>query len=218
MTFLQKVQNAKDLIKEYVDAYPRHGVALSFGKDSMVLVHLMAQIEPKVLVFAVLSNTEFPETLALRDRVVKDWNLHYQEYVFENDVTKGIGDCCRAIKVEKFKEAVRDLDCWFSGIRKDEGFTRVDFQQVENRDGLLKINPILDFTEKDIWRYTAVYGLPVNPLYGRGYRSLSCSRCSAMEQDENESERAGRWKGTICEGGECGIHTQSLRNTVKVAE
>ncbi len=211
MTFLQKIENAKEYISKYIEQYPRHGVALSFGKDSMVLVHLVRQVEPQALIFAVLANTEFPETLALRDRVVKEWDLNYKEYIFENDPSKGMEGCCRAVKVAKFKEAVHNLDCWFSGIRRDEGFTRVNFQYVEEKDGLVKANPILDFTEKDIWRYTAVYGLPVNSLYGKGYRSLSCRNCSAVEKDEHESERAGRWVGASCEGGECGIHTQSLR-------
>lgn len=215
MTFLKKVQNAKDIIEEYLGRYPKSGVALSFGKDSMALVHLMREVKPDVLVFAVLSDTEFPETLALRDKTVKDWGLNYKEYVFENDPSRGAEDCCRTVKVEKFKEAVRDLDAWFSGIRKDEGFTRNDFQYVEEKDGLVKINPILDFSERDIWRYTAVNAIPVSSLYGRGYRSLSCSKCSSMEQDENETERAGRWQGTKFEGGECGIHTQSLRNSKK---
>jgi len=212
MTFLKKVQNAKDLIKEYTTRFPKYAVALSFGKDSMALVHMMKEVEPNVPVFAVLSDTEFPETLALRDTVVKDWGLNYKEYVFSNDPAKGTEECCRTVKVEKFKEAVKDLDCWFSGIRKDEGFTRTDFQYIEDRDGLLKVNPILDFTEKDVWRYTAIHNIPANPLYGRGYRSLSCKNCSAMEEDENETERAGRWKNTSHAGGECGIHTQSLRN------
>ncbi|MBI2642367.1 MAG: phosphoadenosine phosphosulfate reductase family protein [Candidatus Wildermuthbacteria bacterium] len=212
MTFLKKVQNAKDLIKEYTERYPKHAVALSFGKDSMALVHMMKEVEPNVLVFAVLSDTEFPETLALRDKVVKDWGLNYKEYVFPNDPAKGREECCRTVKVEKFKEAVKDLDCWFSGIRRDEGFTRTDFQYIEDRDGLLKVNPILDFTEKDVWRYTAINNIPANPLYGQGYRSLSCKNCSSPEEDENETERAGRWKGVPgAEGGECGIHTQSLR-------
>ena len=211
MTFLKKVQNAKDLIKEYTSRFPKHAVALSFGKDSMALVHLMKEAEPNISVFAVLSDTEFPETLALRDKVVKDWNLNYKEYMFPNDPAKGREECCRTVKVEKFKEAVKDLDCWFSGIRRDEGFTRTDFQYIEDRDGLLKVNPILDFTEKDVWRYTAINNIPANPLYGMGYRSLSCKHCSAMEENENETERAGRWANTKFAGGECGIHTQSLR-------
>ena len=211
VTFLKKIQNAKDTIKEYVERYPRHGVSLSFGKDSMVLTHLAKQVKPDVFVFAVFSDTEFPETCALRDNVVQAWGLNYKEYTFQNDPSKGREDCCKTPKVATFKEAVRDLDCWFSGIRRDEGFTRMDFEYVEEKDGLVKVNPILDFTEKDVWHYCAAFGLPVNLLYGMGYRSLSCKNCSAMEEDENDAERSGRWKGTKFEGGECGIHTQSLR-------
>lgn len=210
-TFLKKIQNAKDIIKEYVEKYPKSAISLSFGKDSMVLTHLAKQIKPDILTFAVLSDTEFPETLALRDRVVKEWNLNYKEYTFQNDPAKGREDCCKTPKVATFKEAVKNLDCWFSGIRRDEGFTRTDLEYVEEKDGLVKVNPILDFTEKDVWHYYAAFSLPVNPLYGTGYRSLSCKNCSAMEEDENDAERAGRWKGTKFEGGECGIHTQSLR-------
>lgn len=210
-TFLNKVNSAKKLIKTYINKYPRNGTAISFGKDSIALAHLVKEIKPDALFFAILADTEFPETLSLRDRLVKDWNLIYKEYIFVNNPSKGLEECCRGVKVEKFKEVVCNLDCWFSGIRKDEGLTRSHFQYVEEMDGLVKVNPILDFTEKDIWRYIAVHGLPVNPLYGMGYRSLSCRLCSAQENDENESERAGRWKGTIYEGRECGIHTQSLR-------
>lgn len=211
MTFVEKNKKALTLIKKYITKYPRHGVALSYGKDSMVLLDLIRLIEPNIFVFAVLSDTEFPETLALRDKVQKEWKLKYKEYTFHNDQQKGIEECCRTQKVKTFKKAVKDLDCWFSGIRRDEGFTRSNFEYVEEKDGLVKVNPILDFTEKDIWRYTAIHNLPVNKLYGLGYRSLSCSRCSSVELDENENERAGRWVGTSCEGGECGIHTQSLR-------
>ena len=211
VTFLSKIEVAKKLIKKYSSKYPKNGTAISFGKDSTVLAHLVKSIKPDALFFAVLADTEFPETLELRDRLVKEWRLNYREYIFVNNPSKGLGECCRGLKVEKFKEAVSDLDCWFSGIRKDEGLTRSDFQYVNEIDRLIKVNPILDFTEKDIWRYIAINDLPVNPLYGMGFRSLSCKLCSAKENDENESERAGRWKGTIYEGRECGIHTQSLR-------
>lgn len=211
MTFVEKNKKALELIEEFISKYPKIGVALSYGKDSMVLLDLIRMIDPDIYVFAVSSDTEFPETLALRDTVLNKWKLNYKEFTFHNDASKGIEECCRAQKVKTFKKAVKDIDCWFSGIRKDEGFTRTNFDYVEERDGLIKVNPILDFTEKDIWRYTAIHGLPVNKLYGKGYRSLSCSRCSAVELDETENERAGRWVGTKCEGGECGIHTQSLR-------
>ena len=172
---------------------------------------MAGKIKKDILVISVLADTEFNETVKFKDKMVKKWKLNYKEYNFINDLTKGLEDCCRSPKVVVFKEALEDIDCWFSAIRKDEGITRCDFQEVEDRDGLIKVNPILNFTEKDVWRYVALYRVPVNPLYKKGYRSLSCRLCSVREQDENETERAGRWKSTKNEGAECGIHSISLR-------
>ncbi len=70
----------------------------------------------------------------------------------------------------------------------------------------MKINPILDWSEVDIWRYTAIFGIPVNPAYRNGYRSLGCAPCTYLGKD-SDTERAGRWHGTNKCGGECGIHT-----------
>ena len=209
MTFNEKVLQARNLIEEWLHTQPNGAVALSFGKDSMVLLHLAMEVDPSIPVFAVLGNTEFDETLEFRDRILLAWRPEYTEYLFENGDDPA--ECCRSVKVDKFKKAVSGLDMWFSGIRRDEGWTRTDFQLVEELDGLIKVNPILNFTEKDVWRYTALYGIPVNPVYLKGYRSLSCVNCSVPEQSEEESERAGRWQGTEHEGGECGIHTRSLR-------
>jgi len=113
--------------------------------------------------------------------------------------------------VEMTKKAVKDYNVWFAGLRRDEGRTRTNYDYVEEKNGLIKVNPILDFTEKDIWKYLAINRIPPNPLYREGYRSLGCAPCSKVEQDENETERAGRWQGTSKCGGECGIHTQPLK-------
>ena len=107
--------------------------------------------------------------------------------------------------------AVKDLDAWISGLRRDEGETRVGFEYIETKGNLDKVNPILDFTELDVWRYLAIYNIPVNPLYEQGYRSLGCLKCSTPEEDETESERGGRWQGTEKQGKECGIHQAILR-------
>ena len=70
----------------------------------------------------------------------------------------------------------------------------------------MKINPILEWTEADVWRYIACNNIPVHEWYKRGYRSLGCEPCTSLIGDD-EPERAGRWRGTSKEGGECGIHT-----------
>ena len=119
-------------------------------------------------------------------------------------------ECCRILKVEPTKEAVKDLDAWITGLRNTEGQIREDYREVEVKGGLIKINPILQFTELDIWRYLAMNSIKVNPLYKKGYRSLGCEPCSIIVSD-NEPERAGRWQGTSKCGGECGIHTRILK-------
>lgn len=210
MTLQQKTDRAIALIREITEK-PRSSVGFSFsgGKDSAVLIHLArsAMECEYVRAFAVLSNTEFPETRDYINEFCPEAKIFH--YTNSGDPE----DCCRTPKLERFKEAIAlmRLGYWFSGIRADEGVTRAEFEEVEERDGLVKVNPLLHFTETDIWRYLAIHGVPVNPKYKEGYRSLSCARCSVPEQSGDEPERAGRWKGTEHEGCECGIHTRSLR-------
>ena len=208
MTYLKKVSVARRLIAESIRKFPRIALGCSFGKDSMVTLHLAISVWPKIPVFAVLANTEFPETYATSRDVVDRYVQNYVGYFFRQDPE---GKCCGRPKVEKTKEALKHFDAWISGLRRTEGITRSDFEYVENKGGLVKINPILEFTELDVWRYLAVNQVPVNPMYAQGYRSLGCRHCSSPELSECETERGGRWRGTADACGECGIHTEMLR-------
>lgn len=209
MTFNDKIQKARDIIKNF--AFKNVCIATSWGKDSMVLLSLVLGYE-LIPVISVLSDTEFKETLTYRDVMILKYNIgeYYTEYLYSNQGVS-LENCCRKNKVEKFKEALKDYDYWFSGIRRSEVDTRKKDGYIEKIGNIVKVNPILDFTEKDVWRYLAFNNIPVNPAYRMGYRSLSCKRCSHKEENENEPERKGRWRGTKCEGGECGIHTQILK-------
>lgn len=208
MNYLQKVEYAKRLIEKEVEEYPNITLGCSFGKDSMVTLDLVRRVEPDIPVFALLANTEFEETYEFVKHVVALYGLNYTEHLFQQEEGE---QCCGEPKVKKATEALRGYDAWISGVRTTEGITRSDFKAVENKGGLIKVNPILDFTELDIWRYTALNRLPVNPMYLKGYRSLGCKFCSAPEKDESETEREGRWEGTPFARGECGIHTKRLR-------
>lgn len=211
MTYLEKVSRAKQLIKESYKKYPDIILGCSFGKDSMTTLHLVLDVVGhQIPVFAIMANTEFQETYDFANKIAKDWNLNYREYRFDQE-DGGAEKCCGKPKVEKTKEAVKDVSAWISGVRSTEGITRADFKEIEERGGLVKINPIVDFTELDIWRYLALNNIPINPKYKEGYRSLGCALCSSPEEIESESERAGRWKGTSKECGECGIHVANLR-------
>ncbi len=131
--------------------------------------------------------------------------------LYETDHDK----CCDILKVEPVKRAIEEMDvkCWVTGLRCTEGRTRTDFKEIEERDaGLVKLNPILIWKEREVWQYLALYSVKVNPLYAEGYRSLGCAPCTKITTDDNE--RAGRWIGTSKCGGECGIHTRALKVNV----
>lgn len=211
-----KVDRAKKIISEALNDYgDKISVACSFGKDSMVVVHLAQQIDPGVKIFAVMTPFKPRETFEYKDAMIQKYNLNIQEYMSDVEIDKDLPKtdpdlCCNILKVEPTKQAVKDLDGWICGLRNTEGRTRKNYQEKESKEGLTKINPILEWTELDIWRYMAINEIPVHPFYARGYRSLGCEPCTSLISDAG-LEREGRWIGTSKCGGECGIHTKPLK-------
>lgn len=214
-----KINHALEIIDGILKSANIHerniAVACSFGKDSMVTLHLARQVDPNIQVFSVMTPYKFKETFAYKDYITALWNLNIKTYQMEYPDTKtiymnDIERCCNFFKVEPTKEAIRKLDLgyWITGLRNTEGGDMRKFtKEIEEDKDPIKINPILSFTEKDIWLYHAIYNIPVHPLYLEGYRSLGCEPCSAVGSD-SESERATRWGGKKTE---CGIHTQPLK-------
>jgi phosphoadenosine phosphosulfate reductase len=216
LNYAQKVERSLDLI---ADARARYGnglvVANSLGKDSCVVWDLAQRVDPNIRGFIVTTRFKPAETVALMERTVAQYP---QLRVFRNDIAIPEGlhatepdRCCDLLKVEPTRRAVAEMQvtCWVTGLRCTEGRTRTDFQEIEERDpGLVKLNPILIWYEREIWQYLALNHVPVNPLYDQGYRSLGCAPCSRISAGGDE--RAGRWVGTSKCGGECGIHTRPL--------
>jgi len=224
LNYAQKVQRSLDLIaeawKEYGD---RLVVANSLGKDSVVVWHLAKRVSPQIRGFIVTTRFKPRETVEFMHQQV----AQYPELrVFRNDepIPDGLwrtdpDRCCERLKVEPTRRAIEEMNvaCWVTGLRCTEGRTRTDFQEVEERDaGLVKLNPILIWYEREVWQYLALNQVPVNPLYAQGYRSLGCGPCSRIAVGADE--RAGRWIGTSKCGGECGIHTRPLRTTTASVE
>ncbi|MGQ9576555.1 MAG: phosphoadenylyl-sulfate reductase [Thermoguttaceae bacterium] len=217
LNFAEKVERSLELIRE---AYQQYGdrlvVAHSLGKDSSAVWDLAKRVSSDIRGFIVTTRFKPPETKQFMREIVS----RYPELtVFEN--REPIPDrlyatnpdlCCELLKVRPTRQAVEQLGaaCWVTGLRCTEGRTRADFQEVEQRDeGLVKLNPILIWHEREVWQYLALYRVPVNPLYGQGYRSLGCLPCTRIAHGRDE--RAGRWVGTSKCGGECGIHTRPLK-------
>jgi|TARA_B100000315_G_scaffold236529_1_gene252382 phosphoadenosine phosphosulfate reductase len=239
----EKVAHAKKLIEDAVRKYPRIAVACSFGKDSMVTVHLAREVDPNIKVFSIMTPYKPRETFDYLRAMNKKMNLGITVYMVADSLPEALRDgylevmllppeefnekasqieadtgraiyetnpdeCCRLLKVDPTKVAVSGLDAWITGLRSTEGSTRVDYQEIENKGGLIKINPILTFTEAEIWRYMSTRGIEPHPWYQKDYRSLGCAPCS---HPGGEFERDGRWQDTRKCGGECGIHTQRLK-------
>jgi phosphoadenosine phosphosulfate reductase len=217
LNFAEKVERSLALIRE---AYEEHGdrlvVANSLGKDSCAVWHLAQQVAPGVRGFVVTTRFKPQETIAFMDDAVRTYP-ELRVYRSSSDIPDRLNEtapdaCCDALKVEPTRQAIREMNvsCWVTGLRCTEGRTRTDFQELEERDaGLLKLNPILIWHEREVWQYLAIHQVRVNPLYALGYRSLGCAPCTRITTSPDE--RAGRWLGTSKCGGECGIHTRALK-------
>ncbi len=216
LNFKQKVDRSLSLIeeahKEFGDALV---VANSLGKDSVAVWHLAKKVSPDIRGFIVTTRFKPPETVRFMEEEVArcpELRVFRSDQEIPDELYKTDPDrCCDLLKVAPIRRAIAEMhvECWVTGLRCTEGRTRVDFQEVEQRDqGLLKLNPILIWYEREVWEYLALHGVPVNPLYAEGYRSLGCAPCTNITTDPDE--RAGRWIGTSKCGGECGIHTRPL--------
>jgi len=220
LNFKEKVERALDLI---ADAREEFGdglvVANSLGKDSCVIWDLAKRVDPKIRGFIVTTRykpaatkqfmnevvAKYPETLIFKN------DAEIPEELYKTDPDK----CCDLLKVQPVRWAIEGMDvsCWVTGLRCTEGRTRTDYLEREERDkGLIKLNPILPWEEREVWQYLALYQVPVNPLYGEGFRSLGCEPCTHLTA--GGSERDGRWLDTSKCGGECGIHTRPLKDNV----
>lgn len=200
-------------------AYERYGdrlvVANSLGKDSCVVWDLAKRVSPEIRGFIVTTRYKPKETVEFMHQTVARYpelkvyrsDAEMPDRLYETQPDR----CCDILKVEPVRRAIEEMNvaCWVTGLRCTEGRTRTDFREVEERDpGLIKLNPILIWHEREVWQYLALNGVPVNPLYAKGYRSLGCEPCTQLSTGPDE--RAGRWIGTSKCGGECGIHTRPL--------
>jgi phosphoadenosine phosphosulfate reductase len=216
LNFAEKVDRSLALIEQaYKEFGDRLVVANSLGKDSSAVWHLAKRVDPKIPGFIVTTRYKPAQT---RQFMAEEVQRYPELRVFSNE--QEIPDklyatdpdrCCDILKVEPTRRAIREMnvECWVTGLRCTEGRTRTDFKEVEERDeGLIKLNPILLWYEREVWQYLALNRVHVNPLYAQGYRSLGCWPCTKIAQGIDE--RAGRWVGTSKCGGECGIHTRPL--------
>jgi phosphoadenosine phosphosulfate reductase len=201
-----KLENAtaQEVLAYAVEHYhPRLTLACSFQKEESVLFHMLSEIEPSARAFTIDTGVLFPETLAT-------WKRFEDRFALRIDVLDAHGpgaswalaNCCSAAKVAALETALSDVDAWITGIRREQATTRAAATKLEHdeRRGIVKCNPLADWSEKDVWTYIFKHDLPYNPLHDQGYDSIGCAPCTLPGNG-----RDGRWAGL--DKTECGIHT-----------
>ena len=199
-------------------------LACSFSPEDVVIIDIVHQAGLKLGVFAIdtgrLNEETYEVADALRERygIKIDWYFPKHEAVEKLERGKGLfsfresldnrHECCGIRKVEPLSRALKELNGWVTGMRRQQGVTRSDLKAIELDElngGILKINPLLEWTEEQVMAYTDEHRLPINRLFKQGYRSIGCAPCTRAVQP-GEDARAGRWWWENPEHKECGLH------------
>lgn len=189
----------------------------SWQMQSSVLVDMVHRIGAAVRVVELDTGLLFPETHATRDALVARYSLTVERIepaqtveeqaaalgpaLWERDPDR----CCALRKVEPFERALAGMDAWITGIRRAQSPTRAGARKLEldARRGLVKVQPLVDWSDEDVRGYLYAHDVPYNPLHDRGYPSIGCVPCTRAVAD-GDDPRAGRWAGTG--KTECGLH------------
>jgi phosphoadenosine phosphosulfate reductase len=184
--------------------HPRLTMACSFQKEESVLVHMLTAIEPEARVFTIDTGVLFPETLATWKRFEDRFGVSVEVVDATSPGAAWTeGRCCGEAKVDALERALAGVEAWITGIRREQAPTRSASAKLERdeRRGVWKVNPLVDWSEKDLWRYIHEHDLPYHPLHDRGYASIGCAPCTRPGEG-----RDGRWAGQ--DKIECGIHVE----------
>jgi len=218
-----EAKTPQEIIRWAVDSFaPDIAVSTSFQTQSMTLLHMVTRIRPDIKIFFLDTGYHFWDTLIFREKIQHEWNLNvvdlyrdsrWDVFVRQNTRTLPVQDpnlCCYIHKVQPMQKALSGLRAWISGIRRDQTPERTHASILELQDdGLLKVNPLLNWTKRDVQDYMEEYHLPAHPLYEHGYRSIGCAPCT-IPVTSADDDRAGRWAGRG--KTECGLHTDLFRH------
>jgi phosphoadenosine phosphosulfate reductase len=195
-------------------------MATAFGPEGVTLIHMLSHVGPKTHVFNLDTGYQFSETLELRDRIARTYGMEVelvqpeqsvQEYeaanggpVYKTDPNR----CCFQRKIQVLRKAITGKQAWITAIRRDQSPDRTKARIVgwDDKFGLVKINPLANWTSELIWKLILEEDIPYNPLHDQGYASIGCWPCTRAVLD-GEDERAGRWSGFA--KTECGLHTHN---------
>ncbi len=215
---------AEDLLKYFLEKYKgKIALSSSMSVEDQLLTEMVLNIDSEARIFTLDTGRLFPETYDLIDRTAKKYNANIEVYFPESaDVeemvrTKGMNLfyssienrklCCHLRKLKPLARALRGLEVWITGLRREQSVTRVDMQMVEwdENNNLLKLNPLINWTEDEVWERVKKNNIPYNPLHKKGFVSIGCQPCTRAVLP-GEDPRAGRWWWENPDTRECGLH------------
>ena len=197
--------------------------ASSFGAEDVVVLDLIAKTAPEIRIFTLDTGRLHDETYKVMESVRTKYELSMQTmfpsgeavellvaekgYYSFLDSVENRKECCAIRKVGPLKRALSDATAWMTGLRRDQSVTRTDTPAIEwdEGNGMLKVNPIIEWTNDDVWAYIKENNVPYNELHDKGFPSIGCAPCTRAIK-EGEDIRAGRWWWENPEFKECGLH------------
>ncbi len=203
----------------------RIAFASSMGAEDQALTEMIVSIDNNARIFTLDTGRMFPETYNVIDSTNARYKINIEVFfpewqqVEEMVKQKGVNlfydnienrkQCCHIRKMIPLKRALQGLDVWISGLRKSQLVTRKNLNVVEwdQNNGMIKLNPLIDWTEEQVWDYIETKNIPYNKLHNQGFPSIGCQPCTRAIQP-GEDVRAGRWWWEGHEHKECGLHVK----------
>ena len=215
---------AEEILKQSIDIFgSKITFATSLGAEDQVITYLISKIDKTTKIITLDTGRVFPETYDLLHRTINRYGVNIKSYypdtsqVEEMVNTKGINLfyesienrklCCHVRKIVPLRRALNGMDAWITGLRREQSVTRTDLKIVEwdTANGLIKINPLLEWSESQVWDFIWQHDIPYNKLHDQGFPSIGCQPCTrAIEKGEDL--RAGRWWWEMPDSKECGLH------------
>jgi len=215
----------QEILKWALDTFhPKLALSSSFSIEDITLIDMLWKINPKFRVFTLDTGRLNQETYTLIDRIRTRYDVQVEVYYPNTSaVEKMVREhgmnlfyesvahrrlCCNIRKVEPLMRALKGLDAWITGLRRGQGVTRTEVKKVEIDEAhgnTVKVNPLADWSNEQVWDYAKKNNVPYNTLYDKGYTSIGCEPCTRPIKPE-EDIRAGRWWWESPDEKECGLH------------
>ncbi|MGI0023686.1 MAG: phosphoadenylyl-sulfate reductase [Nitrososphaera sp.] len=231
-------KSAQQILKWALDTYGgKIALASSFGAEDVVIIDMMSKIDiNKTKVFTLDTGRLNQETYDVMDATRARYGIQIEVYfpdqfeVEEMVRMKGMNlmyesvenrkTCCEIRKVRPLNRALMKLDGWITGLRRDQVQTRASTKKIEidgSHGGIVKVNPLADWTSDMVWDYIREYTIPYNKLHDVGYPSIGCEPCTRAVMP-GEDPRSGRWWWENASQKECGLHFDPTKIRKKTAE